>query len=200
MDVENDSAVWQAHQTQAKNYAKFYPKWKRNNFESEKQGREVGELKDYVMIICPGQPKSEVHQEVKAEHQAEYPAEWAAYKAGKEQRINGTPIELLPGLETSRADSMKALYVHTIEQLAEASEPALRAIGMGALELQQRAKAFMQKNSTEAVQLREQLAAKDEQIADLQTGLQQLKEQLQELTAQLLTKKKPGRPRKVETA
>jgi hypothetical protein len=185
MDVESDAGAWQAHEKVARNYVKFYPKWTRNNFQSEAQKTEVGEYRDFILIICPGQPKSEVRREVQDKDKQEYAPEWAAYKAGKEQRLTGTPVELLPGLDAGRADSMKAIYIHSIEQLAEASEPAMRSIGMGALELKNRAIAFLQKNSTEVLGLKQALSQRDEVIAALEQRIVALE-----------SKPKIGRPRK----
>jgi hypothetical protein len=187
MDVEQDSAALASHQATSRNYVKFYPKWVRNNFLSKQEGKEIGEYRDYLMVICPGQPKSEVHREVKEQDKREYAGEWNAYKAGKEQRISGTPIELLPGLDKGRADSLKTVYIYTIEQLAEASEPAMRAIGMGAMELVNRAKAYMQKNTAE--------------VSALKAENQELRGMLETLRAQVEALGKPnkgGRPRKAQ--
>lgn len=185
MDVESDAVAVASHQSSARNYVKFYPKWVRSNFLSEQEGREVGAYQDFVMIICPGQPKSEVHREVQDKDRAEYRSEWEAYKAGKEQRLTGTPIELLPGMDQARADSLKAIYIHTIEQLAQASEPAKQAIGMGANELVQRAAGYLQKNSAE--------------VANLKAENASLKAQLAALSERLSAPRKPGRPRKNAT-
>jgi hypothetical protein len=185
MDVEQDSAALASHQATSRNYVKFYPKWVRNNFLSKQEGKEIGEYRDYLMVICPGQPKSEVHREVKEQDKREYRGEWDAYKAGKEQRISGTPIELLPGLDKGRADSLKTVYIYTIEQLAEASEPAMRAIGMGAMELVNRAKAYMQKNTAEVSSLK----AENNELRGM---IETLRAQVQALAAP----RKGGRPRK----
>jgi hypothetical protein len=185
MDVEQDSTALASHQATSRNYVKFYPKWVRNNFLSKQEGKEIGEYRDYLMVICPGQPKSEVHREVKEQDKREYAGEWNAYKAGKEQRISGTPIELLPGLDKGRADSLKTVYIYTIEQLAEASEPAMRAIGMGAMELVNRAKAYMQKNTAE--------------VSSLKAENSELRGMIETLRAQVEALGKPnkgGRPRK----
>ena len=187
MDVDSDASF--TNQSTSRNYVKFYPKWVRNNFKSEQEGKEVGDYRDFVLIICPGQPKSEVHREVRERDRQDYAQEWAAYKAGKEQRLSGTPVELLPGLEASRADSLKTLYIHTIEQLAELSQPAMQRVGMGAVELVQKAKAYLSKNSTEVVALKTELAKRDETIAEMQR-------QLAELSA-AIQPRKPGRPKKV---
>lgn len=185
MDVESDQQALASHQATTRNYVKFYPKWKKNNFLSNKEGKEIGEYRDYVMIICPGQPKSEVHREVRDEDKREYRGEWTAYKEGKEQRISGTPVELLPGLEQSRADSLKAIYIYTIEQLADVSESAKHAMGMGANELVNRAKGYLQKNSAEVAALKQE-----------NTELRKIVETMQAQIAALGAPRKLGRPRK----
>lgn len=189
MDVESDSVAVASHQAAARNYVKFYSKWKRFNKKSEEEKREVGEYRDYIMIVCPGQPKSEVHREVQEADKRDYRSEWNAYKDGKEHRVSGTPVELLPSLDKSRADSLKTIYIYTIEQLADASEPAKHAIGMGANELVNKAKAYLQKNSAEVSMLRQELAEKDKAIAALAARLSAIENQ---------PKKKPGRPRKTQ--
>jgi hypothetical protein len=189
MDVESDSQTVASHQATSRNYVKFYPKWKRFNKRSEEEGREIGEYRDYVMIVCPGQPKSEVHREVQEKDKREYSSEWKAYKENKEQRINGTPVEILPGLEKSRADSLKTVYIYTIEQLADASEPAKHAIGMGANDLVNRAKAYLQKNNAAVVGLQQENEV-------LKKTLEMMQAQIAELQANA-EKKKPGRPKKI---
>ena len=186
MDVESDSAFVQSHQSPvAKNYAKFYPRWVRNNFLSEKEGKEVGAYKDFVMIICPGQPKSEVHREVREDDKRLYAEEWASYKAGKEQRLSGIPVDLLPGLDKSRADSLKAIYIYTIEQLAELSDIAKQKVGMGANDLVNRAKAYIANKTAGQVQLEAKIAELEKRLNEVIAENEQLKQ-----------KKKPGRPRK----
>lgn len=188
MDVESDAQTVASHQAAARNYVKFYPKWKRFNKRSEEEGKEVGEYRDYIMIVCPGQPKSEVQREVQEKDKRDYQTEWKAYKEGKEHRISGTPVDLLPGLEKSRADSLKTIYIYTIEQLADASEPAKHAIGMGANDLVNRAKGYLSKNSAEVAQLRQELAERDKALAELSARLAALES----------APRKPGRPRKVQ--
>ena len=195
MDVESDAAVLASHQATARNYVKFYPKWERNNFESKKQGIDVGEYRDFVLIISPGQAKSEVHRQVQEKDKTEYPTEWAAYKAGKEQRLSGTPIESLPGLAQSRADALKALYVYTIEQLSDLSEPAKRAVGMDAGDLVQRAQAYLQKNNTEVHRLSAELQAEREAR---QREREEFAQRIAALEAGM--RKKPGRKPKVQQA
>jgi hypothetical protein len=183
MDVESDSAF--ANTKEARNYVKFYRQWMRNNFKSKEQGIEVGEHQDFIIIICPGNPKSEVRRKATDNDKAQYRQEWQAYSEGKEYQLSGTPIEMLPGLASGMADGLKALYIYTIEQMAELSDMALQKVGMGANDIRQRCKAYLSKNSTEVTALNAQLA---ETNAKLQEALEAIAK-LQEAKTE---RKKPG--------
>lgn len=171
-DPDADSGF--TNQKDARNYARFYTKWKRNNFLSEKEGAEVGENRDYVMIICPGQPKTEVHREATDLDKRMHPQEWNDYKEGREQRIAGTPIEVLPGLPQGQADALKAMYIYTIEQMANLSDMGIQKVGMGGNELRLKCKAYLEKNTAEVTKLKSELAERDAQIAALMARMDAL--------------------------
>ena len=163
-----------------KNYGRFYSKWIRNNFQSKAQGREVGENKDYVLIISPGMLKSEVHREATADDRREFREEWEAYQKGQEQRASGTPIEMLPGLDPGRRDSLKVLYIHTIEQLAGLGDGALQSVGMGGQELRERAKKYLAGGGDQAA-LRARIASLEIEVEELMTENLALHGRLQSL-------------------
>lgn len=186
MDVESDSAFIQSHNAPpSKCKAKFYPHWKRNNFKSAQEGKEVGEYRDHIIIFVPGS-KDVIDRPVQEKDKQEYMTEWMAYQQGKDQRINGTPVELLPGLPKGMADRMKANYVYSIEQLADLSEPGLRAVGMGSVEWKTKAQAYLQKNSAEVHVLKQENEALKAQLAELAQRLSALE-----------SKPRRGRPPKV---
>ncbi len=175
-DVESDSSF--TNTAVAKNYARFYPKWIRNNFQSKAQGIEVGEYQDFVMIICPGQ-KDEVHRKAVEQDQRDYPNEYRSYKDGKEHRISGTPIDLLPGIDVGRIASLKSLYIYSVEQLAELSDMSAQKVGMGAAELRKKAQDFLQRRPS------------GEETEKLTQKIAELEAMVKELAAN--QKKKPGR-------
>lgn len=175
-DIDSDSAFTQSKE--ARNYVKFYRQWVRNNFKSEQEGREVGDYADYIMVVSPGQPKSEVRRKASDADKMAYRAEWMAYEAGKEH-IEGTPIEVLPGLPSGMADMLKSLYIHTIEQMANLSDLGMQKIGMGANDLRNKCRAYLDKNTTEVAALKARIA---------------------ELEAELKNKSKPGRKPKMQVA
>lgn len=174
MDVESDSA-FSANAKEARNYVKFYRQWVRNNFKSKEQGIEVGEHQDFIIIICPGQPKSEVRRKATDADKSQYRQEWAAYCDGKEHQMSGTPIEMLPGLASGMADALKALYIYTIEQMAQLPDLALQKVGMGGNDIRQRCHAYLSKNNVQVASLQAQLDAALAAIAKLQQAQAQEK-------------------------
>ena len=170
-DPDNDTAFAEGHKKEGRNYVKFYRQWVRNNFKSKEEGREVGSEQDFVMIICPGQPKTEVRRKASEQDKMQYAQEWSAYQQGKENQIAGTPIELLPGLAHGMADALKAIYIYSIEQMAGLPDLSLQKVGMGGADIRERARAYLNKTSAETTALRQQLA-------EMQAEMEAMREQM----------------------
>lgn len=166
-DPDSDSSFSHNQSSGPRNYAKFYLEPILNKFKSKEAGRDIYESKEFILIICPGQNKTEVRRPVQENDKKEYHQEWRAFVENKPDAIVGTPIENLPRLDPGMARQLKHLNIHTIEQMASLSDSGLANIGIGANELKTRAKAFIEKNSDEVVALRER-------VADLEKKLEQL--------------------------
>jgi hypothetical protein len=167
-DPDSDSAFASGNQREARNYVKFYRQWVRNNFKSQQEGREVGEEQDFILIISPGNSKTEVRRKATDADKYAYGPEWSAYLQGKEHQVSGTPIELLPGLANGMADALKALYIYTIEQMASLPDIALQKVGMGGNEIRQKCRAYLSRGSAEVETLKQQLAEAQARIAILE--------------------------------
>lgn len=187
-DPDSDSSFAATNQP-SKNYVKFYRQWVRNNFKSNAEGREIGEERDFILIISPGQSKTEVRRQATEADKLAYAGEYAAYKAGKEMQVQGTPIEMLPGLANGMADALKAQYIFTIEQMADLSDMGLQKVGMGGNEIRQRAKAYLTGGTAE-------LTAAKSEIAALRSEL----EEARRVIAELRQAKPRGRKPKAEPA
>lgn len=189
-DPDSDSAFANNQQKEGRNYVKFYRQWVRNNFKSKQEGREVGEEQDFILIISPGNSKTEVRRKATEADMMAYGPEWAAYQQGKEQQMSGTPVELLPGLPNGMADALKAMCVYTIEQLAGLSDIGMQKLGMGANELRNKAKTYLQGNGAG---LRDELEQAKIKITTLETANAALQARVQELEAAQAKPKPRGR-------
>lgn len=69
------------------------------------------------------------------------------FKAGKEQKVAGTPITVLNFLSPARVKSLEARNIFTVEQLASLSDAHVQDLGMGAREIQKKAKSYLEDSS-----------------------------------------------------
>lgn len=183
-DVESDAGFMATHSKPGHNYAKFYWHPVRMNKKSEEAGRDIYEDRIYILIYAPGS-KSDCRRPMQEKDKREYPQAWADFQNGeKEPTVVGTPIEYL-GISPARAKELRAVNIHTIEQMANCADTAKVNVGMDFVSLKNRAQAFVNKNSPEVMELRATAERQARQIAELTEKLEQLS-----------AAKKPGRPRR----
>lgn len=190
-DPDSDSS-FSANPT-ARNYVKFYKEWVRNNFQSKAQGTEVGEYRDFVLIISPGMSKSETRRQVQDRDIKEYGAEWAAYVAGKEQLQSGIPIEKLPNVAQGMIALCKSHYIMTIEALATLSDLGKQKLGMGSNDLVRQAQQYLAGTSKESVEAKQRVAELEGQVAAMLKANAELQARLDALES---AKPRRGRPPK----
>ena len=181
--MEPDEYSFQQMQTtnnRNPNYASFYLHPVLNNVKTKAAGREIYDDKTYILILCPGQSKTEVRRPCTDIDKREYPDAWKAFQEGKETPISGTPIEQLPGVTPGRAMELHKLHIRTIEQLVEVPDQNMHSLGMDAYKLRDAAKAFVEKNTAEIQALRAENAV-------LNKSLSEMRAQMLELTARLDT-------------
>lgn len=110
---------------------------------------------------------------------ARFPDEWIeriesgykAWKEGQELPLEGTPIKLWPVVSPSQRDKLLSMHIRTVEELAESSDTAMEAFGMGGITLRQRA--------------RDYLAAKKEPAAKVSADMEKLRKENESLIARL---------------
>lgn len=163
----------------------FYMKAVKNNFESEKQGRDVWDEVPYVEMMIPGDKLTTVHERVKEEHKARWPTSWAAFQANQEAPQEGTPLAEWPPVNRSMVEMLASVKVRTVEQLACLSDAQLSAsIPMGGRVLREKAQAWL-KQADDMAPLAEMQQKHEAALAEIES----LKRQVSELAA-LKTKEK----------
>lgn len=121
----------------------------------------------------------------------QYKAAYAAWKRGEEVPLSGTPIKGWAVLSPSQQQNILGADIRTVEDLAQANDEAMKRIGMGALELKEKAQAWLKSAGSAGVVAQESagLKAKNraqethilsltQQIADLKLELETLSSQL----------------------
>lgn len=175
-------------------FPRFYNKAVQNKAESDKAGRPIFRDVEYVEIRIAGDKGSIVCRKVRDEDRQRWPEVYERFKKQQETAIEGTPVEEWPVLTASQAAELKALNIFTVEALAELKDSGLANLGMGARDLQAKAKAYIA--ASEDTSVVQQQAS---QIADLERQVEFLKQQIQEIGEKPKEPpKKRGRPKKKE--
>lgn len=198
--------MYQALESDEKNpkaglWVEFYPGKRYNEFRSKETGKPEFDLLPFIKKCNPGDPTNIIERPANDQDKDEWPQQWAAFERRTSYRPEtGTPIEDWPRLDVATVSKLKALEFHTVEQLAESSDQQCQRIGMGCFELRTKAAAYVKaaKDSSLVQKQAEELALRDQQIADLQATVLRLGSQLEAIQTMQggEVKRGPGRPPK----
>lgn len=149
--------------------------------QSEIQGRQIWEDRDYAYVHQPGDTNP-VRIEAFAMHQRRWPKAWAAYQAGRTEIPDGTMLSILFPADPGIPLNLKTMGVHTIEQLAEVEDSLLHNIPFGGT-LKQKAIKYMAsaKGAEGFNKLSGELAQKDAEIRSLQMQMAEMQKRMSEL-------------------
>lgn len=163
--------------------AMFYTRPMHNPAKSTEAGRPIYDDVPYVRIHPPGERLNIVDRPVKREDPGRWPLQWAQFQQNKEQIPEGTPIDMLYPEHPSIGSMLRASGVHTIEQCADLSGPAIDSIGMGAQKYSNDAKKYIEASNkgVKASQLRHELEERDSQIRTLTHTVETLKGEVDRL-------------------
>jgi len=191
--------------------------WASAEQSREQQKRVVVKLPKvpYIRIMVPGDKTTEVVQAVTEPIKRRFPREWMAWQIdegliGGDADIPGWKLSEWPELDADTVRELLHMRFQTVEQLAGASDKQIQGIGMGGVNLREKARVAMRNRMGE--ETRQALETKDAET-------QALKDRLAALEAILLNsgvtvdpapelqpeaapeaKRGPGRPAKAESA
>lgn len=161
-----------------------------NKFETKKQGRPVYVDQVFCEIRIPADrnrlgvyPAHEVWRTIRGQaitYAMRYPKEYQAFIEKRAPSVTGTPLEELPFIPQTKRYELKALHVHTAEQLASLEGNNLKNLGMGGRELKEQAKAYLDRASgsadvtryaAENIALREQMEALQAEMRSMRSAM-----------------------------
>ena len=154
---------------------------------STEAGRAIFDEKDFITIWTPGSQLTVIDAPIDSGFYASrFRKQYADWKAGIEAAVSGTPLESFPFLfqKVGLTAELKAMHIHTVEQLAQLPDITLQKI-MGGFELRKTAQEWLSKSTSEA-DIAEKQALKD-QLAQLQEQFAQM------LAAQVPPAEKKGK-------
>jgi hypothetical protein len=180
-------------------FPEFYDRQIVDVAASEKEGRVIHKTVPYIKVVFPGDktkvmdtPVDFVGQPgIKPSHPNRWPKQWADYQAQREQVADGTSLLEWPPLPRAEAMDLKAMKIHTVEQLAGLPDNALT--WLGARSLKDKAQLWLDQAKGGAGITKLQ-AENDALRSDLEMMKQQIKD-LAALKTPDAEKRGPGRPK-----
>lgn len=146
---------------------------------TQREGRPMFKTVDYVTIRRPADRESTSVHPVWQEfikhgdriitYRERFQPQYDRYKASQPQVVEGTPLAELPYLNEAQRATLRALGVHTIEQLAGLSGQPLKNLGPGGLDQQQAAEKYLNraKGLAEVTNLAAENARLKQSVADM---------------------------------
>ena len=183
----NGSVVAMAsHGSDANLMVEFFVEDVYQEYQSEKEGRAIYKPVNKVRIFAPGN-KSDIIKHVQMEdepnspsHPHRFPRQWAAFQAQQEQVPDGTPLEMCKFIQSHRVKELKAMHIHTAEQLASMSDANMQALGMDGRRLRDLCKAYVSEDKGT-----KELSAALAREAAIKADLEAMKQQMAELNARM---------------
>lgn len=176
--------------TKDNTYLRLEWETRKNDVASEREGRPIHDkvLVGYVIVPGSRDEVARIIERHKPDGSVWQDGDWSnrfaehveIFKRTGAGVANGTPLRDWPAIDARVAADLAGVGIYTVEDLAGLSDSGLQKAGMGARELQIRAKAFLAaaKDSAEAPRL----AAENER---LRGDVARLQAQLADLGAKL---------------
>lgn len=160
---------------------RFYQREMQHEFNTEKEGRPIYYMADFVRIEIPGNQFSIIDTFASDYHKRTYPVQWARYQNEKkdlgDDDITGTLLRDWPILTAAQARELKHYHFYTVEQVANASDaqlsPIAMVIGMGTHVFRDKAKSYLAhaKDSAIVDHQNEELRKRDAEIEALKAQM-----------------------------
>lgn len=180
-------------------YVQFETRTTEDKAASAAQGRYVTREFD-VAKITPPYSKDSIEFKVsnwlsdieKNLRDGRIPEEWAEYwresykrwKAGQELPLSGTPIKGWGVISLSQQENLIHVNCKTVEDLAAVNEEGMRRMGMGALDLRNKARAWLESMKNHGgVTLK--VSALEQENSVLKTSVESLQKKVEEMQALL---------------
>lgn len=168
--------------------ASFYTEAVENEGKSRDEGRPIFEDREFCKIQFAGDKDREYHfpaNEVWKERDNRGPAmtyaqrfakEYAAFKAGEDQSVNGTPLTELAFLTKANVAELKALNIRSAEALAELPANLSKRLGMQGNTWKAQAAAHLEraKGASSDAKLIAEISKRDDEMATMRAQLDAL--------------------------
>jgi len=143
--------------------------------ESDTAGRAIYKEIDYITIIVPGDKASIIERPVTSNDATRFASKYANWKANAGVVQEGTPISSLPKMTPSKIEEYKYFSIHTVEQLAAASDSVGQKF-FGFQDDKRAASAFLEisKGNAPFERMNNELKERDAKIEEMQSQIEAL--------------------------
>jgi len=150
---------------------------------SNEKARAIFVEKEYITIRIPGDKDNDIVREVRETDKRTWPTQYAAFKAGLEQPVTGTPLDQLPFLTKAWRLEFNAVGIKTAEQLLQMSDASAQKF-MGINGVKKRVKDFLDAaaGAAPAIALRAELEKRANEIEVLRKALEDQGRKIAELS------------------
>lgn len=178
-------------------HIEFFTLMEKMAFESERQGKVIERPVTMIQFMFPG-GKTIFPRKATEYDKVQYRKQWEQFQSNQVQIGNGLPLELWSAITEGQRLNLKSMHIHTVDQLANASDNDLAKIGMGALDLRVRARAYSeaQKGNAKTDELKEENQQLASQLDELKAQMAMMMEKMSSQSVE--APKKRGRPFKVD--
>lgn len=143
----------------------------------------IARFKEVVMVelLYPGDKTTRHKAVVEDSHKRRWPLHWARFQESKKAVESGTPLEMWPQLNRVQVAELKAMNIHTVEQLwaCANNDMALQRIGIGARKLVEQAGLFLKPADEKVAALRKSAREAENTIEQLRIEVANLRRQLE---------------------
>jgi hypothetical protein len=161
---------------------------------SKEAGRPIYKEVDFIKIFSPGQKDYVIHEVTDRIFLSHPQAKelYKRYKDGAAAPQEGTPLEEWPPISRAIAYELKALNIHTVENLAHAADAVTKQFGPNAYSLKEQAKEYLKaaEDSKHVTKMAAENQKLKEQIEMQAKQLQELSDKFDELESKKKTSKK----------
>jgi len=176
-------------------YVRFERRAVENVAKSREEGRYVGVDIDFVNVTPPGSKDVWTNkvsiwldQLDKDKRDGRIPPEWVdkyskayqAWQSGQELPLEGTPIRGWGVISPAQQEALIRLNILTVEVLSSINDEGLRRIGMGAVDMRNKADAWL-KQLSKAGKPTLEIASLKKENSELRTTVETLEKRLEEM-------------------
>jgi len=173
----------QGGQGPRKTIIQFFTDAVQNEEKTLLQGRPIFDDVEFIKKMIPGDATCNFIKIVEESDRKKFPREYAAFKAGLEAPIDGTPLTAIPFISKAQCMELAAQGIRSAEQLRDMSDSNGQKF-MGFHGLQRKVIAYLDKAAKDAPaqQVQAELAKRDQEITELRQALAEQARQIQEIT------------------